>query len=109
RARRILLCRARLRRGADAQAAGLRRNGFLMQLPRAAFTLARPEKPVVPCMSPRLIAFSIALATAFVAGCDQIPPGPAVSAPPISNATAQEGTSNEDAGQGNGYAFHIRY
>jgi Protein of unknown function (DUF3298) len=80
-----------------------------MQLPRAAFTLARPEKPVVPCMSPRLIAFSIALATAFVAGCDQIPPGPAVSAPPISNATAQEGTSNEDAGQGNGYVFHIRY
>jgi hypothetical protein len=54
----------------------------------------------------RLLIFACALS--LIAGCER---SPSVSAsPPISVARAQEPVAaDEDAGQGNGYAFHVRY
>ena len=57
-------------------------------------------------MLPRFIACLVFTCSAgLLTGCDQTPP-PA-SAGPRDAATAL--TPNEDAGQGNGYAFHIRF
>lgn len=58
-------------------------------------------------MSLRLVAcLVLACCTGLIAGCDQAPP--AVSAPD-NVAKAPDPGANEDAGHGDGYAFHIRY
>jgi hypothetical protein len=60
-------------------------------------------------MSLRLSAFCfiLACAAALIVGCDQSPS--AESARPGDAAKAPEPTPNEDTGQGDGYAYHIRY
>jgi hypothetical protein len=59
-------------------------------------------------MSLRLAAcrLTLAFAAASIAGCDQAPPAPSTLA---KNAATTESTPNEDIGQGDGYAYHIRY
>jgi len=57
----------------------------------------------------RLAAYCLTLACAavLIIGCDPAPP--AGSAPQKNAARAPESTPNEDSGQGDGYAYHIRY
>ena len=51
----------------------------------------------------------LCLVLVALAGCDRSPFVPATAPPAIPNAKAQEPAANVDAGQGSGYAYHIRY
>jgi hypothetical protein len=59
-------------------------------------------------MSPRSFTCLVfAGALSLFAGCDQAPSVPAGST--AINAAAPESSATEDAGQGNGYTYHVRY
>ena len=62
-------------------------------------------------MSPRLIVpcFVLAAMSGLLAGCGEGPSAPSAVPPPIRSAKAEEPATSEDSGQGNGYAYHIRY
>jgi len=59
-------------------------------------------------MSPRpFTCLVVAGALSLLASCDQAPSVPAGST--AVNAAALESSASEDAGQGNGYTYHVRY
>jgi hypothetical protein len=60
------------------------------------------------CTRP-LLLFALAGVLCASGGCDRQPAALEPSVTPISSAEAEEPAASEDAGQGIGYAFHIRY
>jgi hypothetical protein len=60
------------------------------------------------CTRP-LTLFALAGILCAISGCDRQPDAAETSVAPIRSAEAEEPAASEDAGQGNGYAFHIRY
>jgi hypothetical protein len=81
-----------------------------MQAQGAAFTLSRLlESPLDMLLRPPSRLLVLACLSGLVAGCDRAPSASPGVSPPIRIASAQEAAADEDAGKGNGYAFHIRY